>query len=55
MKILLLVDGQTDNFANGPEKRIQRLNLTKVVVVTAAAAATVPVRADIRSAAPVTE
>ena len=53
MKILLLVDGQTDNFANGPEKRIQRLNLTKVVVVTAAA--TVPVRADIRSAAPVTE
>jgi hypothetical protein len=57
MKILLLVDGQTGNFANGPKKRLQRLNLTKVVMVVTAAvvAATVPVSADIRSAAPVTE
>jgi hypothetical protein len=54
MKILLLVDGQTDNFANGPKKRLQRLNLTKVVTAVVAAAA-LPVSADIRSAAPVTE
>ena len=59
MKILLLVDGQTDNFANVPKKRLQRLNLRKVVVVVAAAvvvvAAVVPVIADIQSASPVTE
>ena len=53
------MNGQTDNFGNAPKKRLQRLNLTKVVVVTAVAAAAavvaaVPVSADIRSAAPVT-
>jgi hypothetical protein len=55
MKILLLVDRQTDNFANEPKNRLPRLNLTKVVAVTAAGAAAVPVSADIRFTVPVTE